>query len=86
MQPHGLNSWWKFNSQSLSEPEAHFREAGSGRNSFGFCIDRAEADARVFRPVRYQSPLKRIEGALLRFGIEPDGQDFLTRGDIVTDG
>ena len=49
-------------------------------------IDRFVRNFRVFRPVRYQSPLKRVEGALLRFGIESDGQDFLTRGDIVTDG
>ena len=34
---------------------------------------RAVRNVRVFRPVRYQSPLKRVEGALLRFGIESDG-------------
>jgi hypothetical protein len=49
-------------------------------------IDRFVRNFRVFRPVRYQSALKRVEGALLRFGIESDRQNLLARGDIVTDG
>jgi hypothetical protein len=35
--------------------------------------------------VRNQSPLQRIERALLRFRIEANGQDLLTRRNVITD-
>ena len=49
-------------------------------------VDGSVSDFWILRPVWYQSPLKRVEGALLRFGIESDRQNLLARGDIVTDG
>jgi len=49
-------------------------------------IDSPISDLRIFDPIWNQSPLQRIERTLLSFSIEANGQDLLTRRNVITDG
>src|SRR3984893_13154596 len=48
-------------------------------------IDSPVSDLRIFDPIWNQPPLQRIERTLLSFSIEANGQDLLTRCNVVTD-
>jgi hypothetical protein len=61
-------------------------ERGRLIDSLSSRIDSPISDLRIFDPIWNQSPLQRIERALLSFSIEANGQDLLTRCDVVTDG
>src|SRR6266404_616559 len=48
-------------------------------------VDGPVSDLWIFDPIWNQSPLQHIERTLLCFWIEANGQDLLTRRNVVTD-